>query len=248
MYTIYKNYILFFIEIGEDNNGSYMMVDYFFRFSTKSNLSNIEKKDYIIFLSSIGHYFGIDNIILYCDYYSCSLKDSTLNVNKKNKMREGNYCKDFYIYLKYGKDHVPYNISKIKELKPYFSWGLLDLLKNIDYNKVLSNKDNDELYQIYQEFSKLYNKKNSIADFYVWIVENYCYLLNILIKKFDRIFNKKNPFNNDFYLLDYNSFLYNNNYIDFIPTIKKNNYLKINSDKKNPMNKYRLSNRIRNIN
>ena len=157
MYTIYKNYMLFFIEIGEDNNGSYMMVDYFFRFSTKSNLSNIEKKDYIIFLASIGNYFGIDNVIIYCDYYSCSLKDSTINFNKKNRMKEGNYCKDFYMYLKYGKDHIPYIISNIK-IKPYFSWGLLDLLKEIDYNKVLSNKDNDELYQIYQEFSKISEK------------------------------------------------------------------------------------------
>jgi hypothetical protein len=244
IYTIYKDYILFFIEIGEDNNGNYMHVDYFFRFSTKSNSSNIERKDYILFLSSIGYYFGIDNIKIYCEYFSCNLKDNTVSSHKKNNIRDGNYCKDFYNYLKHGKNYIIYNIDSIKELKPQFSYGLLDLLKTIDYKKILSNKDNDELYQIYQEFSKINNNKNSIADFYIWIVESYCYLLNILVKKFNKIYFKSNPFDNDYYILNHFSFLYNRNHISYIPLKKKNKYIKEQKKIKLPLNRYRLSNRI----
>lgn len=244
IYTIYKDYILFFIEIGEDNNGNYMHVDYFFRFSTKSNTSNIERKDYILFLSSLGYYFEIDYIKIYCEYFSCNLKDSTVPSFNKNKNIDGNYCKDFYNYLKHGKNYIIYNIEKIRELKPQFKYGLLDLLKTINYKNVLSNKDNDELYQIYQEFSKINHNKNSIADFYVWIVENYCYLLNILIKKFDKIYSKSNPFENDYYILNHYSYLYNKNYISYIPLKKKNKYIKEQKKIKLPLNRYRLSNRI----
>ena len=51
------------------------------------------------------------------------------------------------------------------------------------------------------------------------MIENKCYLMEIFIGKTSRIFkhNKQNPFINDYYFLDLNTFLYNHKYIVTFP-------------------------------
>ena len=95
---------------------------------------------------------------------------------------------------------------------------------------------------MYQEFKKIKNSER-IDEFYIWIIENYCFLLNIFKNKLIRIYNQKNnPFlNNDYYLLDPMSYLYNRKLINTIPI---SNYKLKKNIKKNdiiiPKNIYRL--------
>ena len=62
-------------------------------------------------------------------------------------------------------------------------------------------------------------KDDNLANFYIRIIENKCYLMEIFIGKTSRIFkhNKQNPFINDYYFLDLNTFLYNHKYIVTFP-------------------------------
>ena len=233
MYCIYKDYMISFIEIGENNKGSYMYVDYYFKFSTKNKKDNIDNSDYIKFLSSIAFYFNIFNIKIFCEYSLCDIKS--------NNLAGDNYCLDYYRYFK--SNYKKYEeIENLKELKTNFSYLFLDKLKTISYNKVLSKKDNDEVYQMFQEFKKIKNSEK-LDEFYLWIIDNYCFLLNIFKNKLIRIYSQKNnPFiNNDYYILDPMSYLYNRKLISSIPI--SNYKLKKNIKKDDillPKNIYRL--------
>ena len=93
---------------------------------------------------------------------------------------------------------------------------------------------------MFQEYTKQHDN-NRIDMFYIWIIDNYCFLLNILKEKIYKIFtNKSNPFiNNDYYILYGMNYLYNRNLIDNIP-----NEYKLIAKQKNkivfPKNIYRL--------
>ena len=79
MYCIHKDYMLSFIEIGENNKGPYMYVDYYFKFSTKNKKDNIDNNDYLKFLSSVAYYFNIFNVIIFCEYSLCDIKMKKLS-------------------------------------------------------------------------------------------------------------------------------------------------------------------------
>ena len=61
-------------------------------------------------------------------------------------------------------------------------YNKLDELRNIKINNLLSKRDNDEIYQIWKNE---YIGDNNIASFYCWIIENYCYLIDLLNYKFE---------------------------------------------------------------
>ena len=84
------------------------------------------------------------------------------------------------------------------------------------------------------------NEKNNLRDFFSWIIENKCYLVEILVSKFDRIYKTDNPFEQDYYILDPNTFLYNRGYIQTYPKYVENLEFKL---KRNvsiiPLNEYK---------
>lgn len=162
-------------------------------------------------------------------------KEPSLNIRYKG----GSYCVDFYNYFKYKiKRYENINILNI-ELQPYFSYHDLDKLKQTSPNTILKKEDRDEIYQIYD---KTYldivksdsNFKDNIGDFYVWLAENKCYLLDIFIHKVDRLLGDNNPFKNDVYILDSNTYLYNRKLINIYPSYSN---IDIDINRKNVLNK-----------
>ena len=235
IYYIYKGSPLFFIELAQVNDSIEMRVNYHIKYNIKNIYDFFKVTDFITFLSSIAYYFDIMNIVIYTDYISCDNinKHNTVIVqhggsiqrkfNDKNNINDniihgiygGSFCVDIYEYMKNKtkkfKDH---DIPEI-EIKPLFSYYDIDILNTLNVEKILDKMDNDELYQIYDKVYK--DDKNTITSFYFWLKENKCYLLNDYIKKISRILKNKNPFENDAYVLDGGSFLYNRKLIDIYP-------------------------------
>jgi len=221
MYTMKDNYITFMIELGEDDVGPYMYVNYYFKYSVARRQLDIDVKDFIYFLATVGYYFKVNTVIIYADYLSCDfineIKDA-LEHKYQKYYYGGNYCVDIYNYLKDGMKKYDKKIDSTV-LKPQFKYYQLDRLKKINPIKILKKSDRDEIYQIYHQAYKNYSPKerDNLADFYIWMVNNYCFILDELVKKMHRLFSDENPFENDYYILDSGAYLYNNEYISILP-------------------------------
>nr|QBK88664.1 MAG: ADP-ribosyltransferase exoenzyme domain protein [Mimivirus LCMiAC01] len=248
MYSIVNNYISFTIELGEDNEGPYMYINYYFRHSQSDKDISYTSDEFIHFISTVAYYFEIDKVIIYINYLSCDLK-STKQAgiqDDKSIFYGGNYCADFYAYFKYNKKKYS-NIDSVI-LKPAFSYHQLDRLKKINPLQILSEYDrDDELYQIHKRTYKdiVPKEKDNIANFYVWLVEYHCRFVQTLVNKLDKIYSSElNPFLdiNNYYILDIGSYLYNNNIIDHYPIFgKKSKIIGVSDIKKEmPKNVYRL--------
>jgi hypothetical protein len=216
MYSIYDNYILFFIELVSTDFDSQMHVNYYVKYSAIEPNKIIGDDNLILLYSSIAYYFDIHNVFIYANYMNC---DIALNENEsgcedehKSKIFGGSYCVDFYQYFTTNKKrYSDINILNI-ELQPSFSYYELDVLKTISPKKIL-NKDDTEIYQVYNKIYLTTKNNDSIIDFYIWLKNYKCYLLDVFVILIDRIFGKNNPFRNDFYNLDPISYLYNRKYI-----------------------------------
>ncbi|ARF09499.1 ADP-ribosyltransferase exoenzyme domain protein [Indivirus ILV1] len=242
IYTIKDNYILFFIELGEEDDITYMYVNYYFRFSSSNRRKYISDEEFIDFISKVAYYFRIEKIILYAEYGSC---DVSQDFKGSYYARGGNYCIDYYKYLKNKEKRFQNNVVKIDstEVKPRFSYYELDRMRTVDPNEVLRENDRDELYQVYKKIYKLHieETKRNLAEFYIWIIENRCVNVGLLINKMDRLYSVNNPFDNDYYVVDLMRYLYNKNLIPEIPTLKKSKRIKdsVNGDRV-PKNEYRI--------
>ena len=157
--------------------------------------------------------------------FSGNIKKESGETNKILQVYGGSYCNDIYKFLSNGiKRYEIENILNV-ELRPKFLYDDLNQLNNISPSKILSKVDRDELYQLYDKLFLPDSKKDTIANFYIWLVENNkCYIIDELVNKLDRLFGDNNPFKNDIYLLDPNTFLYNRKYIKFYPTYSNMNY------------------------
>ena len=223
----------FMIEIGEDNDGTYMYVNYYYKHSQIRD--PISDKDLVFFLSTVGYYFGIEKVLIYTNYTPCNNKTTY----------GGNYCSDIYAYLKTGKKR--YNEFDPMIIKPVFSYYQLDRLKSIHPKKILSRHDMDELYQIYSAIYKDSKNKQTIADFYIWLVEQYCALSHHLLEKMRRVYkHTDNPMNeqNRCYVLDTGAYLYNNKHIPHMPTYDKKSKEHGILDARIPQNRYRVRDRL----
>jgi len=211
LYSIKNRQILFMIEIGESEK-PYIYVNYYMRFTSNCQ-KIIDQSDFLKFVAKLGYYFDVTNIILYSDYSYCNdIYDSNCHEknkqNKQNKYIMGNYCVDFYDYLKSGirKYH------NINEIIPAFSYHQLDIIKQQNINTIITkDKKDDMLYQLFKTiYSKDNEKKHKLGDYYVWIIENYCHLNDDFVKKMNDMFTTAtNPFNNDYYVFNCMEYLYN---------------------------------------
>lgn len=242
LYSVYNDFMLFFIEIGKYNNINIMHVDYNRKYSIVNRKDIISDEDFIIFLSSLSYCFDINKVIIYSEYISCDkIKPKS---NTELYFYGGTYSLDIYNYLV--NNNKRYENTKILniELTPKYSYYMLDKLKHTDVYKILRKDDNDEIYQIYDKIYKDVGK-NNVKDFIIWIIENKCYLIDTLINKLIRLYKYNNPFNEDYYILDPNTFLYNRGFIatypkyivDFEFNLKRN----VNSI---PINGYKYRNEI----
>lgn len=310
LYTIYKGYILFMIEIGDDNGQSFIKVNYYTKYSRHNRHELLGDDNFIKFISSIAYYFDIPNVVIYADYMSCDpikvqsqsqkqlqsrvrkqsksrirkqsksylesnanlhlhmkkenevkmiggqkkqrtyikatnntinttkntnndtnndKKIDTLNNDKSNVVVDndiddlvesevftgGSYCFDFYQYFKYNKKRYYNNGILNADLQPMFSYHDLDVLKFTKPTTILRLNDRDEIYQFYKMNYILENspEKDNLADFYIWMIEHKCYLMDIFIHKMDRFFRNENPFKKAMYVLDAMGYLYNHNYV-----------------------------------
>ena len=87
---------------------------------------------------------------------------------------------------------------------------------------------------------RLYTGKDNLRDFYLWIVENYSYLVETLISKTPRVFKEYNPFDYDYYIMDPSSYLVKKKYLPFYWFMSSFTY----DVDIQPKNKYRLSDDI----
>lgn len=151
----------------------------------------------------------------------------------------GTYSIDFYLYLKNNIKRYE-SIDNI-ELQPKFSYHLLDRMRKVEPTAILRKTDLDEIYQIYDKiFKPSVNKtNNNLAIFYVWMVDNYGYMIDILTKKLGRLYRIDNPFDLSYYILDPLTYLYNRKLINTYPTYIAHG-LTTHITEEIPQNKYRL--------
>ena len=216
MYTLYNNYLLFLIEIGEENSMPIMHVNYYVKYNTLNKEKIISDESFITFISSISYYFNIETVALYPEYRPCisvlqnkSIVQKIEDDNEQETIQlTGNYCLDFYNYLKFKtKRFDNININKI-DLKPLFTYYDLDYLTTIKLDSFIIKSD-DEIYQLYNKSYKLQYPNNNISDFLIWLVDNKCYLIESFIKILERVYITSNPFKRDIYILKPINYLYN---------------------------------------
>lgn len=258
LYAMHRGYILFMIEIGEeiDNNNVLMKVNYFTKYSLLNREKIMGDDNFLKFIASVGYYFDTNYVVIFSDHMSCdnksinitnkqrSFSDKKINEEEEDenttKILGGSYNVDYYQYLKYGKKRYEKTNALNIELKPLFDYSDLDLLKKTKPTKILSKRDRDEIYQIYMKSYKVEENNNTLSNFYIWMIENKCYLMDIFIDKFSRLYGEKNPFINDAYILDNNIYLYNRRLIS-----SYSRFTKLDYDEKRdllilPKNKYRI--------
>ena len=241
-YTLYKGYILFFIEIGENDDGVQMHINYYVKYSSVDPSKIIGDDKLINFFSSIAYYFDIPFVVLYANYMNCinhnnidvynqmggriqrSFSEKTKNKVNKNVVHfNGSYCTDLYQYLKDGiKKYANVEILHL-ELHPKFSYYDLDALRKNSVMKILKKDDRDEIYQLYDKIYKS-SGKDTIFDFMEWLKDNKCYLIELYVTKIDRLLGDSNPFKNDYYILDAMTYLYNRKKIKIYPVNMKINH------------------------
>lgn len=234
IYTLLDDYIGFLIEIGEDVDGTYMHVNYYFRFSTTNRNKIISDKDFIELLAKISFYFKIKYIRIYADYTSCDLE------NKDKSYQGGNFCTDFYNYFKGNKKRYSELSIDKKVLYSGFNYYDLDRLKTVSPLKILTKNDDDELYQIYTKTYEPFVDKemHTIVGFYIYLVENNCFHVSTFTSKMNRFFKNGNPFEEVYYVLDGVTYLYNNELISYIPLFEDN---LLDGEDVKPKNEYRSS-------
>lgn len=195
IYALHSNYILFMIEIGNNNGKKIMTVNYYLRHLPIPKVLPFEDDEFIEFIFSVANFFMIHELRIYMTYRSCGhLKVHNHDEEKCNCLyREGTYCDDIYEYLKHGKKRFA-NFTTVLAKCDY---ALLDLLSETKPSTVIQRSNRDDI--LYQLFRSVYQKDDNLKNFYLWLISTNCSLLPNLIKKFDLLFQEKNPFNLDYY-------------------------------------------------
>lgn len=184
LYSVHNDNIIFFIEIGIQDDTYIMHVDYNRKYSMLNRKDVISDEDFVYFISSMAYYFGINQVIIYSEYITCDniahhnskktyiinneIKQRLYSQNKYQEKRNGidvneindqniyggRYCVDIFNYLM--NNEKRYEMAKILtiEMNPKYSYYLLDKLKKTKPIKILNKEDIDEIYQIYNKAYK----------------------------------------------------------------------------------------------
>ena len=224
IYSLHDNHLLFMIEVGEQHGVPYIYANYYVKYSTVERNDIVNSENFINFLASVAYYFDVPSVYLYTDYISCDYIKK-IDIDKKLAKFGGTFCNDFYEYLKNGKrKYANLGILNI-EIMPKFKFHQLDILKKIIPDEVIKrtgeNNTDDRIYQIYDKTYRNYVPEinNNLANFYIWMIENNCFLIDELISKFHKIpqYHNENPFKHDYYIFDACAYLFNRNKIKVIP-------------------------------
>jgi hypothetical protein len=249
--------IKLFIEIKD-----IISVNYIFR--SLGSEKYFDHEELIMFMSCLAKAFNIDEVIIHDNYLSYENITETNLVNMDYDDIDFNnpdthsmnlfsgyfqfYPEELinYIYsIRQNKPYTPkyYNIIGIRILLPYYR---IDELSYIKSEQILSFKEKTLLNKI---LNKNIDKCLYILDFYIFIHENYFYLINELNECIHRYFLnigiedlKENPWNINYFILRPYEYLYQKGIISYLPINKdllSDNYLnKLNTEKN-------INNRIR---
>jgi hypothetical protein len=251
--------IKLFIEIKD-----IISVNYIFR--SLGSEKYFDHEELIMFMSCLAKAFNIDEVIIHDNYLSYENITETNLVNMDYDDIDFNnpdthsmnlfsgyfqfYPEELinYIYsIRQNKPYTPkyYNIIGIRILLPYYR---IDELSYIKSEQILSFKEKTLLNKI---LNKNIDKCLYILDFYIFIHENYFYLINELNECIHRYFLnigiediKENPWNINYFILRPYEYLYQKSIISYLPINKdllSDNYLnKLNTEKN-----ININNRIR---
>jgi hypothetical protein len=171
------------------------------------------------------------------------------NINFSKLIGGGTYCVDFYKY--FTKSKTKYDSISSLELQPNFTYKQLDIMLVVSPFDILNKNDPDDIYQIYD---KAYLQSipdieyDNLADFYIYLIEHKCYLVNTFVEKLNRLFNKNvSPFVLHSYNLDPYAYLYNHELIGYYPdddSYHSETNIKTNKNKKSIVDVLRYRTRV----
>lgn len=193
IYSVDKNKgnINLMLEVGKK-----IHVNYYFKYS----ISDVDTELDINFISSLAYYLGIQYVVIHPNYFQSKNIEKGYNAV---------YPENIYEYLKNNKKLYE-NVPEINEDFEYFH---LDNLEKIKVDKIINDKDRDELFQFYID-----SKCKNLKEFYLYLIDKHNYLLDLLTEKLNKHYNTTNPFINSTYTLDTWTYLYNNKKIIDMPT------------------------------
>ena len=207
LFTVYNNYLLFFIEFDNDLDPHiprhHLHINFFMKYNKIDPNQVIGDKNLLLVYTSIA-YFMNANIIMYPNYMNC---------NDNTQTFAGTYCLDYYQYLTTNKKKYENEMVMYNEFIPQFSYYDLDILKTISPIRIL-DRTNGEVYQVYKDtYLNNHNHNDNIIDFYIWLIHYKGYLLNKYLILINKILSK-NPFiHNDVYYIRARTYLVNRKYI-----------------------------------
>lgn len=202
-------------------------------------------EEIITFLSSLGHYFSINQILIH-DRYQSYNKISTKLLKNINHDIFDNFNPDNHVISLYSGDFNYFNLNLInyieKKEKNFLNLpGITYNLKShhfVRFEKIMAiaifnDIEKSPLHNILIKVNK--KKQHNLLEYYIYIHYNYFYLikeLNTLIINYDKdIFTDitKSPWINSTTMLDAEEYLYSKKMIPNIKVFKSNiyqNYLK----------------------
>jgi hypothetical protein len=145
LYSIYNGYILFMIEIGEENGIEQIHINYFTKYSQLKRDDVLGVDNFIKFIASVAYYFNISTVVLYADHISC---DHEQYISKKSLSRQ---------IIKYNKIIEPIVHNSNKQLT--FN----------DKKKIISHDSNKIKTDV---FDKIYTGGSYCIDHYMYLKYN----------------------------------------------------------------------------
>lgn len=180
MYYIENNEIIFFIEIlkekindiSKSNGTIFVNINNFHSYKNYQINNMISINDFLDFLKKVGQIFNIDEIFISCEYIAC-------HDNKYNIIPGGHYNVEIYNYFKFKSIKYKHLVNR-NILQPFFNLGILNKYWTLNIDDVIKYTDSYELKQISIALRKLHNRTISVREFFIYIKENKCFLINEL--------------------------------------------------------------------
>lgn len=201
-------------------------VNYYFKHAVSDSSTNIIMDEELIkWVSMLAYHLRIERIVIHPNYNLTVKTNDKFSFNDKSTTlyRRITYQENMYQYLK---KKVIY-FKDIPESVPNFKYSQLDYLQKISPDKILNEKDKDELYQLFITFK---DEIKTVASLFIFLVDYNSFYLDLFYKKLNRAFSSDydNPFTQPSYRIYGYDYLYNRQIINFMPSKDENFY----SDKK----------------